>query len=90
MKEVRTIEEVKSRYYTVKQIQQLECCGKDKAYELAKELPHEIREKNQIFVFSEAYDEYYENKKRQAMHNNSNKQNNNNIYAIRRLNERSM
>lgn len=85
---MRKIEKVRSRYYTVKQIQQLECCGKDKAYELAKRLAHEIREKNQIFVFSEAYDEYYENKKKQAMQNKDDKQNSNNIYAIRRLNER--
>lgn len=85
---MRTIENVKSRYYTVKQIQQLECCGKDEAYELAKKLTHERRGKNQIFVFSEAYDEYYENKKRQAMQSKTNKTENNNIYAIRRLNER--
>ena len=58
------------------------------AYEIAKKLPHERRSKGQIFVFSEAYDEYYENKKRQAMQNEDDKQNSNNIYAIRKLNER--
>ena len=48
------MEEVKSRYYTVQQIKKLEGCGKDKAYEIANELPHEKRGK-QIFVFAEVY-----------------------------------
>lgn len=82
-----TIENVKCRYYTIEDIKVLEHCGKDIAYELAKKLPHERRGKNQIFVFSEAYDEYYENKKRQAMKNEDCKQRNN-IYVIRKLNER--
>lgn len=34
---------LQSRYYTVKQIQQIENCGRDRAYEIAKRLPHEIR-----------------------------------------------
>lgn len=87
-KEVRTIANVKSRYYTVKDIQILEHCGRGKAYDLAKELLHETRDKNQIFVFSEAYDEYYENKKRQAEYKSVKKVSNGNIYAMKRLSER--
>ena len=43
------MEEIRSRYYTVQQIKKLEGCGKDKAYEIASELPHETRGR-QIFV----------------------------------------
>ena len=56
------MEEIKSRYYTVQQIKRLEGCGKDKAYEIANELPHEKRGK-QIFVFAEDYDNYYHQKR---------------------------
>lgn len=87
-KEVRTIVNVKSRYYTVEEIQKMECCGRIAAYKLAKSLPHEIRGHNQIFVFSEAYDEYYENKKRQAEYKESKKVSNGNVYVMKRLSER--
>lgn len=60
------MEEIKSRYYTVQQIKKLEGCGKDKAYEIAKELPHEKRGK-QIFVFAEDYDIYYNTKREKAL-----------------------
>ena len=76
------MQEIKSRYYTVKQIKILEDCGKDAAYKLANELAHEKRGK-QIFVFAEAYEEYYKNKKEQAMNSISNK--NNNVYQIRKF-----
>lgn len=85
---MRTIANVKSRYYTVEDIKKMECCGREPAYNLAKSLPHERRGHNQIFVFSEAYDEYYENKKRQAEYKEVKKVSNGNIYTMKRLNER--
>lgn len=60
------MEDIKPRYYTVKQIKKLEGCGKDKAYEIANELPHEKRGK-QIFVFAEDYDKYYQQKREKAL-----------------------
>lgn len=75
------MEELKTRYYTVKQIQQLENCGKDRAYELAKELPHEIRGKK-IFVFSEDYNNYYQERREKAKIGNNKKSN---IYQIRKF-----
>lgn len=80
--------QLKSNYYTVQQIQELECCGKQTAYDLAKQLPHERRGKNQIFVFAEAYDQYYEKKKEQALSNKNRKNDCNNIYAMKKLSER--
>lgn len=75
------MEPIKPRYYTVKQIQQLENCGRDRAYELAKQLPHETRGKA-IYVFSEDYDEYYQDKRIIAT---GGKQKGN-IYQIRKFN----
>lgn len=75
------MEEIKTRYYSVKQIKQLENCGKDKAYEIAKQLPHETRGKG-IYVFSEDYDKYYQ-EKRQMIINNKSKTN---VYEIRKFN----
>ena len=76
------MEQIKPRYYTVKQIKILEGCGKDAAYELANELAHEKRGK-QIFVFAEAYEEYYKNKKEKAMNGIANKSSN--VYQIRKF-----
>ena len=79
------MEEIKSRYYTVQQIKRLEGCGKDKAYEIANELPHEKRGK-QIFVFAEDYDNYYQQKREKALEERgipNNKKSN--IYQIRKL-----
>lgn len=75
------MEEVKTRYYSVKQIKQLENCGKDKAYEIAKQLPHEIRGRS-IYVFSEDYDKYYQEKRQLIV---SSKQNSK-VYQIRKFN----
>lgn len=58
--------EIKSRYYTVKQIKELECCGRDEAYKIANSLPHENRGKK-IYVFSEDYDNYYKEKREKAL-----------------------
>lgn len=74
------MEEIKTRYYTVKQIQQLENCGRDRAYEIAEQLPHETRGRK-ILVFSEDYDKYYQ-EKREAIINNKPKSN---VYQIRRF-----
>ncbi len=76
------MQEIKSRYYTVKQIKQLENCGKDKAYELAKQLPHEKRGKG-IYVFAEDYDNYYEEKRQKAKSIDDKAQKN--IYQIRKF-----
>lgn len=56
---------LKPRYYSVKQIQQMENCGRDYAYSLAKQLPHERRGRD-IYVFAEEYDNLYETKKEKA------------------------
>ena len=74
------MEEVETRYYSVKQIQKLENCGRDRAYEIANQLPHETRGKR-IYVFSEDYDKYYK-EKRKAVVNNKSKSN---IYQIRKF-----
>lgn len=79
------MEEIKSRYYTVQQIKQLEGCGKDKAYEIANELPHENRGKK-IYVFAEDYDNYYQQKREKALEEKgilNNKKSN--IYQIRKF-----
>lgn len=79
------MEKVKSRYYTVQQIKQLEGCGKDKAYEIANELPHEKRGK-QIFVFAEDYDIYYQQKRERALQERKQiLERKDNVYQIRRF-----
>lgn len=79
------MEEVKSRYYTVQQIKKLEGCGKDKAYEIANELPHEKRGK-QIFVFAEDYDIYYQQKRERALQERKQiLERKDNVYQIRRF-----
>lgn len=63
-------------YYTVKEIKEMEGCGKDEAYKIAVSLPHERRGgkgrtgTGQIFVFAEAYKNYYEKKKAVAFRKN--------------------
>lgn len=80
------MEEIKSRYYTVQQIKKLEGCGKDKAYDIAKELPHEKRGK-QIFVFAEDYNNYYQEKREKAIKEiNFEKKKSRDIYKIRKIN----
>ena len=79
------MEEIKSRYYTVQQIKKLEGCGKDKAYEIANELPHEKRGK-QIFVFAEDYDIYYQRKRERALQEIKQVlERKDNVYQIRRF-----
>lgn len=80
-----SLEEIKSRYYTVQQIKQLESCGRDEAYNIAKKLPHEIRGKK-IYVFSEDYNNYYQQKRQKALENESTKENQKvNIYQIKKF-----
>lgn len=76
------MEQIKCRYYTVQQIKQLENCGKDRAYELAKELPHEKRGKS-IYVFAEDYDNYYKEKRQKSL--NDKKVKVNNVFQMKRL-----
>lgn len=79
------MEEIKSRYYTVQQIKKLEGCGKDKAYEIANELPHEKRGK-QIFVFAEDYDNYYQQKRERSLQERKQiLERKDNVYQIRRF-----
>lgn len=79
------MEEIRSRYYTVQQIKKLEGCGKDKAYEIANELPHEKRGK-QIFVFAEDYDIYYQQKRERALQERKQiLERKDNVYQIRRF-----
>ena len=57
-----------NRYYTVKEVMEMEGCGKDAVYALANILPHERRGKNnQIHFFKEDYDNYYKEKREKAL-----------------------
>lgn len=80
------MDEVKKRYYTVQDIKKLENCGRDKAYEIASNLPHEKRGL-QIFVFAEDYEKYYEQKRELALRERENceKKELNNIYQIKKF-----
>lgn len=80
------MDEVKKRYYTVQDIKKLENCGRDKAYEIASNLPHEKRGR-QIFVFAEDYEKYYEQKRELALREKENceKKELNNIYQIKKF-----
>jgi hypothetical protein len=80
------VDEVKKRYYTVQDIKKLENCGRDKAYEIASNLPHEKRGR-QIFVFAEDYEKYYEQKRELALRERENceKKELNNIYQIKKF-----
>lgn len=80
------MDEVKKRYYTVQDIKKLENCGRDKAYEIAINLPHEKRGR-QIFVFAEDYEKYYEQKRELALRERENceKKELNNIYQIKKF-----
>ncbi len=57
---------VKPRYYGINEIRQLENCGRDRAYDIAKRLPHEIRGRA-YYVFAEDYDRYYAEKRRMVL-----------------------
>ena len=80
------VDEVKKRYYTVQDIKKLENCGRDKAYEIASNLPHEKRGR-QIFVFAEDYEKYYEQKRELVLRERENceKKELNNIYQIKKF-----
>ena len=80
------MEQLRTRYYTVKQIKQLEGCGKDQAYKIANGLPHEKRGK-QIFVFAEDYDNYYQEKRENALKSIKKENfNSSNFYQVRKFN----
>ncbi len=75
-----------SLYYSVKEIKEKEHCGRDRAYELAKSLPHEIRGRD-IYVFAEDYDSYYAIKREEAIEKcKANSIPKNNIYQMRKFN----
>lgn len=57
---------METRYMTVKDIKEVEKCGRDQAYQIATQLPHERRGKS-IFVFKEDYDKYYQEKRQRAL-----------------------
>ena len=73
---------IKPRYYTVKEIKELEHCGRDKAYKIANELPHEKRGRD-IYVFAEDYENYYEQKRKKAKEQTVIPINN--VYQIKKL-----
>ena len=73
---------IKPRYYTVKEIKELEHCGRDKAYKIANELPHEKRGRD-IYVFVEDYENYYEQKRKKAKEQTVIPINN--VYQIKKL-----
>lgn len=75
---------METRYYTVEQIKELENCGRDRAYELAKSLPHK-NDGKKILVLKEAYEKHYE-KEREAILNEFNKEEKKqNVYQIKRF-----
>lgn len=76
------MQELKPKYYSVKQIRILENCGRDKAYEIAKQLPHEKRGRD-IYVFAEDYDRYYQEKRQKSL--NKAEVKNNNVFQIRKF-----
>lgn len=57
---------METRYYTVEQIRELENCGRDKAYELANQLPHK-NDGKRILVLKEAYEKYYQKQKEEII-----------------------
>ena len=76
------MEKLKSRYYSVKQIKEMENCGRDKAYDIAKQLPHEKRGRD-IYVFAEDYENYYKEKRQKCISKNEIKMNN--VFQIRKF-----
>ena len=76
---------METRYYTVEQIKELENCGRDKAYELARQLPHKNNGKK-ILVLKEAYEEHYQKEKERILDFFDKKINKNNIYQIKKFN----
>lgn len=73
-----------SLYYTVKEIKVKENCGRDRAYEIAKMLPHEKRGRD-IYVFAEDYENYYKSKRKEALERSSNSIPKNNVYQIKKF-----
>ena len=76
------MQDLKPKYYSVKQIRILENCGRDKAYEIAKQIPHEKRGRD-IYVFAEDYDRYYQEKRQKSL--NKTEVKNNNVFQIRKF-----
>lgn len=76
------MQELKPKYYSVKEIKILENCGRDKAYEIAKQLPHEKRGRD-IYVFAEDYDRFYEEKRQRSL--NKTEEKSNNVFQIRKF-----
>ena len=73
---------METRYYTIQQIKELENCGRDKAYELARKLPHK-NDGKKILVLREAYEEYYERQKEMILSNFNN--NTPKVYEFRKF-----
>ena len=76
------MEKLKSRYYSVKHIKEMENCGRDKAYDIAKQLPHEKRGRD-IYVFAEDYENYYKEKRQKCLNKSEIKINN--VFQIRKF-----
>lgn len=69
--------------YTIEDIKILRRCGRDKAYAIAKKLPHYIDGK-QILVFKKDFDEEFEKIRKEALGKQENKSKNN-VYQIRKF-----
>ena len=76
---------MEKRYYTVEPIKELENCGRDRAYELARKLPHKNNGKK-ILVLKEAYEEYYQKEKESILNNfNNETKEKQKVYQIKRF-----
>ena len=60
----------------------MENCGRDKAYDIAKQLPHEKRGRD-IYVFAEDYENYYKEKRQKCLNKSEIKINN--VFQIRKF-----
>lgn len=75
---------METRFYSVEQIRELENCGRDRAYELARKLPHKTIGKK-ILVLKEAYEEHYQKEKENILKGFNLESNKHNVYQIQRL-----
>ena len=70
--------------YSVEDIQILRNCGRDKAYAIAKRLPHYIDGKK-ILVFRKDHDEDFERMRQQAIEKQGCVGRSNNLFQIRKF-----
>ena len=78
--------EIQPLLYTVEDIQILRRCGRDKAYAIAKRLPHFV-DGNKILVFKKDFDEDFEKIRQEVLEKstNCNEKAKSNVYGFRKL-----